>query len=82
MGTIHVTVKLFGTLRKHVPQYNPKKGVEVVLKEGDTLRDLVANLGLPDGENKLFLVRRMSWSPGYQLDDFDEVSIFLPAGGG
>lgn len=82
MGTINVTVKLFGTLRKHMPQYNPKKGAKLVLKEGDTLRDLVDHLGLPDAESKLFLVRRMSRSLAYELHDSDEVSILLPVGGG
>lgn len=82
MGKITVTVKLFGTLRKHVPQYDPSKGVDVALKEGDTLRDLVDRLRLPDGESKLFLVRGMNRSLAYELDDLDEVGIFLPAGGG
>lgn len=81
MKTVTVTVKLFATLRKDVPHYDPKKGVEVVLSEGGTLYDLIVNLGLANGDSSLFFVNGVSRILMYQLSDFDQVSIFLPAGG-
>lgn len=82
MGSVTVTVKLFATLRKHVPQYDPDKGVEVTLSEGGTLYDLIDNLGLANGGSNLFFVNGVSRTLTYQLHDSDQVSIFLPAGGG
>lgn len=82
MAKITVNVKLFGTLRKTVAMYDSSKGLNIALHEGDTLRDLAATLGLPDPESKLYLVKRISQPLSYKLYDSDQVSIFLPAGGG
>lgn len=82
MGTVTVTVKLFATLRKDVPDYDPKKGVEVVLSEGGTLYDLVDNLHLAHGYSNLFIVNGVGRTLTYELRNLDKVSIFLPAGGG
>lgn len=82
MAKITVNVRLFGTLRKYVIQYDPSKGVNIALNEGDTLRDLANMLGLPDPETKLYLVKSISQALSYQLHDSDQVSIFLQAGGG
>ncbi len=82
MEAIRVNVKLFGTLRNYLQQYDPDKGVMVVLNEGNTIGELVDVLDLPEGETRLFLVRGLSRGLTYQLEDSDEVSIFLPIGGG
>lgn len=82
MEAIGVNVKLFGTLRNYLREYDPRKGVIVVLNERNTIRDLVDVLNLPEGETKLFFVKGLSRKITYQLEDADEVSIFLPLGGG
>ena len=82
MGTITVNVRLFGTLRKSHPGYDPEKGIDVELEEGRMICDLLDTLHLPEGETKLLLVRGLSRRLEYQLEDSDELSIFLPIGGG
>lgn len=82
MEAIEVNVKLFGTLRNYLREYNPSKGVIIALDKGNTIRDLVDVLNLPEGEMKLFFVKGLSRKITYQLEDTDEVSIFLPLGGG
>ncbi len=82
MEAIEVNVKLFGTLRNYLREYNPSKGAIIVLDKGNTIRDLVEVLNLPEGEMKLFFVKGLSRKITYQLEDTDEVSIFLPLGGG
>ena len=83
MEAIEVNVKLFGTLRNYLREYNPSKGAIIVLDKGNTIRDLVEVLNLPEGEMKLFfVVKGLPRKITYQLEDADEVSIFLPLGGG
>ena len=82
MEAIEVNVKLFGTLRNYLREYDPSKGTIIVLDKGNTIRDLVDVLNLPEGEMNLFFVKGLSRKITYQLEDTDEVSIFLPLGGG
>ena len=82
MKAITVNVKLFGTLRKYIADYDPEKGVEVDLEEGNTIGDLFDTLHLTDGATKLVLVKGLARRLDYQLKDFDEVGVFLPLGGG
>ncbi len=82
MESIRINAKLFGTLRSHIPGYDHDHGLEVVLTEGRTVRDLIQVLHIPDGESKLFLVRGLAQKLTYELEDGDEVNIFLPIGGG
>ena len=82
MGTITVNVRLFGTLRRSHPGYDPEEGINVEVEEGKTIRDLLDTLCLSEGETKLLLVRGLCRKLEYQLGDSDELSIFLPIGGG
>jgi sulfur-carrier protein len=82
MKAITVNVKLFGTLRKSLPDYDPEKGIDVDLEEGKTIGDLLDMLHLSDGETKLLLVKGLARRLEYQLEDCDELGVFLPVGGG
>jgi molybdopterin converting factor small subunit len=82
MEAIRVNVKLFGTLRSHLQDYDPCKGVNVALSEGNAICNLLDVLGLSRDETKLFIVKGLARKLTYELEDSDEVSIFLPVGGG
>jgi len=82
MGSVRVNVKLFATLRKYVPDYNPERGVDVRMEEGSTYNDLIETLGLPPNEARLIFVGGISKRPSDQLDNGSEVKVFLPIGGG
>lgn len=43
-----VTVKLFGTLPTHFPDYDPSSGMDVEIPDGAKVKDLLARLDLPD----------------------------------
>jgi molybdopterin converting factor small subunit len=81
-STIRVKAKLFGTLRKHVPEYDHSKGADVFLDEGSTIEDLVAALRLPENEARLFFIKGLSKRYGDRLHDSDEVGIFMQMSGG
>lgn len=77
-----VNVKLFGVLRNYVSGYDHNKGVDVVLEEGETIRNLLAALSLSENEARLFFVKGVSKKVTDPLNDGDEISVFLPIGGG
>lgn len=82
MGEIRITVKVFGTLRKYVPDYDHEKGIKLDILEGSTLGDLIYILRLPPNEARLIFVKGISKKITDTLRDLDEVSIFLPIAGG
>jgi len=82
MGTIRVNVKLFGTLRNHISGYDPEQGVSVELSEGSVIEDVIKHLGLPQKETGLVIMKGISQKLTDKLNDADEMSIFLPMGGG
>jgi sulfur carrier protein ThiS len=48
-------VKLFGSLSKGFPDYQPSQGIEVEIPEGVTVRDLLELLGLSDSQGAVVI---------------------------
>ncbi|MGA2526059.1 MAG: MoaD/ThiS family protein [Smithellaceae bacterium] len=44
---MNVTVKLFGDLKRKIPDYSPENGLEMDIPEGSKVADLLALLGIP-----------------------------------
>jgi len=42
-----ITVKLFGELKRKMPDYRPDRGLEMDIPEGSKVADLLALLGIP-----------------------------------
>jgi sulfur carrier protein ThiS len=42
-----ITVKLFGELKRKIPDYRPDKGLEMDIPEGSKVANLLALLGIP-----------------------------------
>jgi len=82
MGAIRVHVRLFATLRRFFPDYDPEKGIELKVKEGSTVQDLIQTLQLPEKEARVVLINGMSKKNTDMLTDGDQVSLFTPLGGG
>jgi molybdopterin converting factor small subunit len=77
-----VTIEIFGSLRKHVPDYDPDRGVEVDLPVSATLNDLFARLNLPVTERNLVTVDRQMAEDDVELTDGASVCVFPFVGGG
>jgi molybdopterin converting factor small subunit len=82
MESIAVNARLFGTLREYVPGDDHQKGVSVTLSRGGTIHDLLNLLSLPEKEARLYFIKGRSKRLTDELNDSDEVSIFLPLSGG
>ncbi len=79
---MRVNVRLFATLRRHVPDTNGGATLKVDLPDGATVADLAQQLGLPSEEIKLTFVNGRSRSEDWRLQPEDEIGIFPPIGGG
>lgn len=78
---IQVEVRLYATLRR----YNPEASEGVMLlqmTEGSTVTHLLACLGVPKKEARVFFVNNRQQSNDYLLQNGDRVAVFpLVAGG-
>jgi sulfur carrier protein ThiS len=77
-----VTVKLFGTLPRYVPGYDPEKGMNLQLPAGATYGDLLAALGVPERQAGLILARGSMRKLSETVGEGEEVSLFTLVSGG
>ena len=82
MGSIRVNVRLFATLRRFYPDYDPKNGIDVKAEEGTTIETLIRTLQLPESEARVILINGRSKKITDLITDGDQVNIFTPLGGG
>jgi len=82
MGSIRVNVRLFATLRRFYPDYDPKKGIDVKAEEGTTIETLIRTLPLPENEARVILINGKSKKTSDVITDGDQINIFTPIGGG
>jgi len=82
MGSIRVNVRLFATLRRFFPGYNPEKGMDIKVEEGSTIENLIQSLQLPEKEARVILINGKSKKTSDVITDGDQINIFTPIGGG
>ncbi len=82
MGFIRVNVRLFATLRRFYPDYDPEKGIDVKVEEGSTIEKLIRILQLPEEEARVILINGKSKMTTDTIKDGDQIHIFTPLGGG
>ena len=70
------------TLRKHIPLYEPSKGLELDAGEGTTVAEVCKRINIPPGEVKIVMVNGRNEAIGYLLKGDERVALFPPVGGG
>ncbi|MFO8058562.1 MAG: MoaD/ThiS family protein [bacterium] len=77
-----VTVKLFASLREHLPEGSRDGACELSLPEGDTVKGALSRLGVPEDIKLVLLLN--SRHAGYDtvLSEGDVLSVFPPIAGG
>lgn len=75
-------MKLFATLTRYFPDYDPRKGIDVEMNEGATVEDLFRTLNLPKNEAKSIFVKGISKKITDLINDRDQVKIFTLIVGG
>ncbi len=73
-----ITLKLFATLAKHLPDTADRYPIA----PGTTVGRLVEDLGIPRKEAKLIFVNGIKQDLDTPLEGGDRVGIFPPVGGG
>jgi molybdopterin synthase sulfur carrier subunit len=77
MDDMHVTVKLFATLRKD--RFDEKT---FELPDGVTTGEIVDRVGIPPTEVTLIFINGRHSMPETKLTDGDTLALFPPIGGG
>jgi len=80
-----VEVRVFASLRQHVAPgltTNTQEPFHLAFHEGQTLRDLMKVIGIPEDAVTISLVNGLRQPLDYMLKDGDRVGLFPPLGGG
>ncbi|MBR9987969.1 MAG: MoaD/ThiS family protein [Desulfosarcina sp.] len=80
--TIQLSVKLYGTLDKWVPGYNPETGCLVHMAAQSTVADLIVHLGIPPRSVGIVSVNGRTVKKADVLPDRALVKVFHPIFGG
>jgi len=73
---------LSSTLRKHVPAYDPVKGLEMVVNGSITVADVCQQIKIPTDNIKIIMVNGRSQELDYVLQGEERIGLFPPVGGG
>jgi sulfur-carrier protein len=79
---MRVNVKVFATLKRHLPEERANHAFDLEVPDGATLDDVVRLIGLPAAEVKVTFVNGRTEALSSVLHEGDEVGIFPPLGGG
>lgn len=77
-----VRVKLFGIMAKEIPHYSSAVGLEVDLKEGARVGDLLADLNIAAVRKGIVMVSGLVRKADDPLRDGEEVFVFSQIAGG
>jgi len=77
-----IQVRLYGTLSRRYPGYDPEKGLEVELPEGSRVGDLLARLGLDEGNKAVVAADSVIRSPRDELSEGALVHVLQAVYGG
>lgn len=75
-------ILLSSTLRKHVPAYDPIKGLEMAVNGGITVADVCQQMKIPTDNIKIIMVNGRSQELDYVLQGEERIGLFPPVGGG
>lgn len=83
VGTMaKITVKLFASLVKYKPSDEKESSFEMTITPGDTVQQLILQLGLPLDKVQVISVNQTVVKKDYQLNDGDTVNMFPTIAGG
>jgi sulfur carrier protein ThiS len=77
-----VKIKLFGTLSDKFPDYNPHEGMEVEIRDGSKVKDLLAHMGLSQSMRGIVVLEGRVMNVENDLHEGALVQIFQPVFGG
>jgi molybdopterin synthase sulfur carrier subunit len=79
---MHITAKLFATLRKYRPELSLGDALRLEVAAGSTLGEVVSQLGIPYGVPLVAMVNNTVRDQDYVLSEGDRLALFPPVAGG
>ncbi|WP_372679762.1 MoaD/ThiS family protein [Desulfosarcina sp.] len=80
--TIQLTVKVYGTLDRWIPGYNPETGCVVHVAVPSTVADLIDHLGIPPRSVGIVSINGRAAQKADLLPDRALIKVFHPIFGG
>jgi sulfur carrier protein ThiS len=77
-----VTVKLYGTLSLHVPEYKPSQGIEVEIPDGATVKELLAHLEILETQGTAIIANGRVLKADDIMRDGSSLDVFQSIQGG
>ena len=77
-----IRVKLFGTLKQHISDYDPVHGLEVEIPDGAKVEDLFSHLEIPQIDTPIVTLNHRIVKTEEKLIDGSEVSLIQQVSGG
>ncbi|RJP43874.1 MAG: MoaD/ThiS family protein [Desulfobacteraceae bacterium] len=77
-----IELHLYATLAKYLPEDATSKTAMITMASGETVRDLITGLGIPEKTVKLIFINGVHGKKDTVLKDGDRVGLFPPVGGG
>ena len=77
-----VKIKLYGTLRRYVPDYRHEDGIEVEIPDGARVRDLLAHLEISKSQGGIVAVGGRIMKADDKLADGASVNVLQAVFGG
>lgn len=77
-----IELHLYATLAKYLPKDATSKTAMITMAPGETVRDLITGLGIPENTVKLIFINGVHGKTDTVLNDGDRVGLFPPVGGG
>jgi sulfur carrier protein ThiS len=77
-----VIVKLFGTLGQSLPGYDHERGMDVQIRDGATVRDILAHLEIQGVKGLIVAAEGRLLKPENELESGSSVQIFQSVFGG
>ncbi|MHB1133010.1 MAG: MoaD/ThiS family protein [Chloroflexota bacterium] len=79
---MRVQVRLFGTLRRHLPDVKAGQWYTAALPDNATVGDLLTQLGVAADDTKQAFVNDVAAEYTQTLQEGDQVGVFPPVSGG
>jgi sulfur carrier protein ThiS len=73
---------LSSTLRRHVPGYDPVKGLELAINEASTVAEVCLQMNIPTEKIKMVMVNGKHQNIDHVLHGEERIGLFPPVGGG
>jgi sulfur carrier protein ThiS len=77
-----MSVKLFGTLREHFPDYRHQDGIEVEIPDGATAKDLLSHLKISESNGAVVAIEGRILKRDDKMQHGAQVYVFQAIHGG